>query len=36
VANEASGSFYRNVRAEFFPQNWTGDISEKGSFGERG
>ena len=28
-------SFHRDVQAELFPQDWAGDVSAKGSFGER-
>jgi len=28
-------SFHRDVRAELFPQDWAGDVSAEGGFGER-
>jgi len=28
-------SFHRDVRAELFPQDWAGEVSAAGSFGER-
>ena len=28
-------SFHRDVRAGLFPEDWAGDISEAGGFGER-
>jgi len=28
-------SFHRDVRAELFPQDWAGDVSAAGGFGER-
>jgi putative transposase len=29
-------SFHRDVRAELFPEDWAGDVSADGGFGERG
>jgi len=29
-------SFHRDVQAELFPEDWAGDVSEQGHFGERG
>src|ERR1700730_377937 len=28
-------SFHRDVRAELFPEDWAGDVSAEGDFGER-
>ena len=28
-------SFHRDVRAKLFPQDWAGDVSAEGEFGER-
>ena len=28
-------SFHRDVRAELFPEDWVGDVSAAGGFGER-
>ena len=27
--------FHRDVRAELFPEDWAGDVSAQGDFGER-
>jgi putative transposase len=28
-------SFHRDLLAELFPEDWAGDVSAKGDFGER-
>jgi putative transposase len=31
----AYSSFHRDMRAELFPEDWAGDVSAEGDFGER-
>jgi putative transposase len=35
VGDRPHSSFHRDVRAELFPEDWAGDASVEGGFGER-
>ena len=35
VCDWPHSSFHRDVRAKLFPQDWAGEVSAEGGFGER-